>query len=147
MIPCSYLDYSGAMIPRKLFFTRNSCRQARGINMFLMNCWYVAALDHELIDSRLLSRTLLGERVLLYRGESGKVFALNDRCPHRGALLSQGRLEGEAVRCMYHGIKYDGTGKCVQIPGQDMIPPKLRVPTYPVIERSHFIWIWMGEPA
>jgi vanillate O-demethylase monooxygenase subunit len=115
--------------------------------MFLKNCWYVAALDHELIDSRLLSRTLLGERVLLYRGESGKVFALNDRCPHRGALLSQGRLEGEAVRCMYHGIKYDGTGKCVQIPGQDMIPPKLRVPPYPVIERNHFIWIWMGEPA
>lgn len=115
--------------------------------MFLKNCWYVAALDHELIDGRLLSRTLLGQHVLLFRGESGKVFALNDRCPHRGALLSQGRLEGDAVRCMYHGIKYDCAGKCVQIPGQDMIPPKLRVPAYPVVERSHFIWVWMGEAA
>ncbi len=115
--------------------------------MFLKNCWYVAALAHELIDGRLLSRMVLGEHVLLYRGESGNVTALNDRCPHRGALLSKGRLEGDAVRCMYHGIKYDGSGKCIQIPGQEMIPPKLRVRSYPVIERSHFIWVWMGETA
>jgi len=115
--------------------------------MFLRNCWYVAAIDHELIDGKLLSRMLLGEHVLLYRGESGQVTALNDRCPHRGALLSRGRLEGDAVRCMYHGIKYDASGKCVQIPGQDMIPPKLRVRSYPVVERSPFVWVWMGEAA
>ena len=115
--------------------------------MFLKNCWYVAALDHELIDGKLLSRTLLDEHMLLYRGAGGNVVAMNDRCPHRGALLSKGRLEGDSVRCMYHGIKFDGSGKCVQIPGQDMIPPKLKVRTYPVAERSHFIWIWMGESA
>jgi phenylpropionate dioxygenase-like ring-hydroxylating dioxygenase large terminal subunit len=115
--------------------------------MFLKNCWYVAALDYELIDGKLLNRTLLGEHVLLYRGESGTVIAMNDRCPHRGALLSKGRLEGDSVRCMYHGIKYDGSGKCVQIPGQEMIPPKLKVRTYPVVERSHFIWVWMGDAA
>jgi phenylpropionate dioxygenase-like ring-hydroxylating dioxygenase large terminal subunit len=118
------------------------------MTMFLKNCWYVAALDRELIDGKLLSRTLLGEHVLLYRGESGKVVALNDRCPHRGALLSRGRLEGDSVRCMYHGIKYDGTsGKCLQIPGQDMIPPKLRVRTYPVVQKGQFIWVWMGDAA
>jgi vanillate O-demethylase monooxygenase subunit len=113
--------------------------------MFLKNCWYVAALDHELIDGKLLNRTVLGEHLLIYRGESGKVNVLNDRCPHRGALLSKGRLEGDSVRCMYHGIKYDGSGKCVQIPGQDMIPPKLRVRNYPAVERGHLVWIWMGE--
>ena len=115
--------------------------------MFLRNCWYVAAWDHELIDGKLLRRTLLEDPVLLYRGDSGKVTAMNDRCPHRGALLSKGRLEGDAVRCMYHGIKYDSTGRCVQIPGQDMIPPKLRVRTYPIEERGHLVWIWMGDPA
>ena len=115
--------------------------------MFLKDCWYVAALDHELIDGKLMGRTLLGEHVLLFRGESGKVVALNDRCPHRGALLSKGRLEGDGVRCMYHGIKYDGSGKCVQIPGQDMIPPRLKVRGYPIVERSRFIWIWMGDAA
>jgi len=115
--------------------------------MFLKNCWYVAALDHELIDGKLLSRRLLGQRVLLYRGESGKVSAMLDRCSHRGALLSKGRLEGDSVRCMYHGIKFDGSGKCIQIPGQEMIPPKLRVPSFPVLEKGPMIWIWMGDPA
>ncbi len=115
--------------------------------MFLKNCWYVAAWDHELIDGRLLSRTLLNEHVLLYRGDSGQVVAMNDRCPHRGALLSRGRLEGDAVRCMYHGLKFEGSGKCVQIPGQDLIPPKMRVRTYPVVERNHLIWFWPGDPA
>jgi len=115
--------------------------------MFLKNCWYVAAWDYELIDGKMLARTLLGENVLLYRGDSGEVIALNNRCPHRGALLSEGRREGDSVRCMYHGIKYDHTGKCVQIPGQDMIPPKLRVRKYPIVESGHIIWIWMGDPA
>ena len=115
--------------------------------MFLKNCWYVAAWDYELIDGKLLARTLLGEHVVLYRGDSGEVIALNNRCPHRGALLSEGRREGDSVRCMYHGIKYDQTGKCVQIPGQDMIPPKLRVRKYPIVESGHLIWIWMGDPA
>ena len=115
--------------------------------MFLKNCWYVAAWDHELIDGRLMHRTLLGEHVLLYRGESGVVVALNDRCPHRGALLSRGRLEGDSVRCMYHGLKYDASGKCVQIPGQEMIPPKMRVRKYPIVENGHLVWIWMGDPA
>ncbi len=115
--------------------------------MFLKNCWYVAALDSELIDGKLLGRTILGEQILLYRGESGSVIALHNRCPHRGAQLSDGRLEGDSVRCMYHGIKYDGFGKCTQIPGQDMIPPKLRVRSYPIHQNDHFIWIWMGDAA
>ena len=115
--------------------------------MFLKNCWYVGAWDHELIDGKLLSRVLLNERVLLYRGGSGKIVAVNDRCPHRGARLSDGRLEGDDVRCMYHGIKFDCTGKCVQIPGQDMIPPKMRVRSYPVHELGHLVWIWLGDPA
>jgi vanillate O-demethylase monooxygenase subunit len=115
--------------------------------MFLKNCWYVAAWDHELTDGKLMHRMLLNEHVLLYRGENGKVVAMNDRCPHRGALLSQGRLEGDIVRCMYHGIRFDGSGKCVQIPGQDMIPPKMRVRTYPVHLYGHLVWIWMGDPA
>lgn len=114
--------------------------------MFLKNCWYVAAWDHELIDGKLLPRTILEERVLLFKGESGRVVALNDRCCHRGAPLSMGRREGDCVRCMYHGLKFDATGKCIQIPGQDIVPPKLGVRSYPVVERDHLVWIWMGDP-
>jgi len=115
--------------------------------MFLKNCWYVAAWDHELIDGKLLPRTLLNEHVLLYRGDSGQIMAVNNRCPHRGALLSDGRREGDGLRCLYHGIKFDGAGKCVQIPGQDMIPPKMRLRKYPIVESGHLVWIWMGDPA
>jgi phenylpropionate dioxygenase-like ring-hydroxylating dioxygenase large terminal subunit len=115
--------------------------------MFLRNCWYVAAWDYELIDGRLLRRTLLGDHVVLYRGESGRTVALADRCCHRGARLSMGRLEGDCVRCMYHGLKFDPSGKCIQIPGQDLLPPKLRVRSYPVVARDGLVWIWMGDPA
>jgi len=114
---------------------------------YLMNCWYVAAWDYELIDGNLLSRTILEQPVVLYKGDSGKAVALDNRCCHRGAKLSNGRLEGDCVRCMYHGLKYDSSGKCVQIPGQDEIPPNLHVRSYPVVERNHLIWIWMGDPA
>jgi vanillate O-demethylase monooxygenase subunit len=114
---------------------------------FLKNCWYVAAWDHELADGKLLARTILEQPTVIFRGESGKVVALDNRCAHRGAKLSNGRREGDCVRCMYHGLKFDASGKCVQIPGQDNIPPKLGVRSYPVLERDHLIWIWPGEAA
>ena len=114
---------------------------------FLMNCWYVAAWDHELSSGKLLARTILEEPVLLYKGDSGRAVALDNRCCHRGAKLSNGRREGDCVRCMYHGLKFDHTGKCIQIPGQDNVPAKMRVRSYPVAERDHLIWIWMGEAA
>lgn len=115
--------------------------------MFLKNCWYVAAWDHELLDGKMLARTILEEAVLLYKSETGKVVALQDRCCHRGVPLHLGRREGDCVRCMYHGLKFDSTGKCIQIPGQDKVPAKFGVKSYPVVERDHLVWIWMGDPA
>lgn len=115
--------------------------------MFLKNCWYVAAWDHELIDGKLLTRTLLEEAVLLYKSESGTVVALQDRCCHRGVPLHLGRREGDCIRCMYHGLKFDASGKCVQIPGQEVIPPRLGVKSFPAVERDGLVWIWMGDPA
>lgn len=114
---------------------------------FLRNCWYMAAWDHELIDGRLLERTVLEEPLLLYKGDSGRAVVLDNRCCHRGAKLSKGRLEGDCVRCMYHGLKFDATGKCIQIPGQDNVPPRMGVRSYPVVEKDHCIWVWMGDAA
>lgn len=114
---------------------------------FIRRSWYVAAWDHEVTADGLLARTLLGEPVLLYRDQQGRVVALEDRCCHRAAPLSRGRKEGDCVRCLYHGMKFDPQGVCVDIPGQSVIPDKARVKTYPVVERDRFVWIWMGEPA
>src|SRR3954449_12509364 len=113
--------------------------------IFLRNSWYVAAWNHELIDGKKLARTILERPVVIYRGASGKVVALDDRCCHRAAPLSMGRIEGDDIRCMYHGMKFDPAGKCIQIPGQDTIPPKLGVRSYPAVERYNLIWIWMGD--
>lgn len=115
--------------------------------MFMKNCWYVAAWSHELIDDALVGRTLLNEKVLLYRGNDGSVCAMEDRCCHRGAPLSMGRLEGNCVRCMYHGLLFDSSGACVEIPGQESVPPNLKVKSYPLLDTGRLVWIWMGEPA
>ncbi|WP_322469518.1 aromatic ring-hydroxylating dioxygenase subunit alpha [Hydrogenophaga sp. SNF1] len=113
--------------------------------IFLMNCWYVAAWSHDLIDGRKLARTLLEVPVVLYRGDSGRVVALDNRCCHRAAPLDLGRIEGDCLRCMYHGMKFDPSGKCIEIPGQERVPPKLGVRSYPVVERDGIVWIWMGD--
>jgi vanillate O-demethylase monooxygenase subunit len=114
--------------------------------MFLKNSWYVAANDHE-IGRKPLARMLLNEPVVMFRKEDGTVVALEDRCVHRHLPLSMGKLVGDRLQCHYHGLQYDGSGTCVRIPGQDMIPPNARVRSYPVVERYHWVWIWMGDPS
>ena len=120
--------------------------------MWLRNCWYVIAWDHEIpsVESDgLFSRIVLGEPIVVYRradgGGSGYV-ALEDRCCHRHAPLSAGRREGDCLRCGYHGLKFDPGGRCVEIPGSDRIPEQARVKTYPVVMRNRWVFVWMGEP-
>ncbi len=115
--------------------------------MFLRNCWYVAGWDHEIQRLKLLRRMLLGEPVLLYRKGDGAPVALEDRCCHRHAPLSRGRLRGDRVECAYHGLQFDPSGACVHIPTQDTIPKSARVRAYPVAEKHSWVWIWMGDPA
>lgn len=114
--------------------------------MYLRNCWYVAAWDHEILGDTLLARTLLDEALIFYRCSDGTVVAMQDRCCHRHAPLHLGRKEGDCVRCMYHGLRYDATGACVEVPGQERISPKLRQRVYPVVEQKRWVWIWMGDP-
>ena len=90
----------------------------------------------------------MNEPVVFYRTEDGTPVALEDRCPHRRLPLSMGKLVGDDVlQCHYHGLRFDRTGACVRVPGQDMIPATARVKTYPVVERYKWLWIWMGDPA
>lgn len=112
--------------------------------MFPRNTWYVAAWADE-IEGRPLARTLLNEPVVLYRGEDGKVAALEDRCCHRALPLHHGDVVGNCLRCAYHGIEYAQDGRVTRIPGQDKIPSKAFVKAYPIVERDDLIWIWMGD--
>jgi vanillate O-demethylase monooxygenase subunit len=115
--------------------------------MFIKNIWYVAAWDNEVTKEGLFARTIIGVPVLMYRKEDGEIIALEDRCCHRGAPLSVGRREGDCVRCMYHGLKFDETGQCIEAPGQKRIPIQAKVRTFPVVQRHRWVWIWMGDPA
>lgn len=116
--------------------------------MFLKNAWYCAGWDEDLTMGReaLQERRIVGQSLLLYRKMDGGVVAMDDRCCHRAAPLSLGRKEGDAVRCMYHGMKFGPDGKCIEIPGTTQIPPTACVRTYPVVEKDNMIWIWMGSP-
>jgi phenylpropionate dioxygenase-like ring-hydroxylating dioxygenase large terminal subunit len=112
--------------------------------MYLRDHWYVAALSQEL-ETRPLSRQILGEHVALFRSESGRITALADQCPHRGYPLSLGTVVGEQLVCGYHGFTFDCTGTCVAVPGQDRIPSRADVRSYPIVEQGLWVWIWMGR--
>lgn len=111
---------------------------------YLRNAWYVAAWGHEVADQP-LARLLLNEPVVLWRTADGAAVAFEDRCCHRHAPLSVGRVEQNTIRCGYHGLVFDPTGVCVEVPSQARVPTDARVRAYPLVERHEWVWIWMGE--
>ena len=113
---------------------------------YLMNAWYVAAWSNELVASTVLARRLLDEPVALFRCADGSPAALRDRCPHRFAPLSVGTLAEGQVTCRYHGLRFDGTGRCTHNP-HGPATRSLAVQAWPVHEAHRAIWIWMGDPA
>jgi len=113
---------------------------------FLRNTWYVAGWISELQGSGPIGRTIIDKPIVLYRKRDGKLVALEDRCAHRWAPLSFGRVEGDDLRCMYHGLRYAADGQCVEIPGQDRVAKILCVGTYPIFEKHRLMWVWMGDP-
>jgi phenylpropionate dioxygenase-like ring-hydroxylating dioxygenase large terminal subunit len=115
--------------------------------MWIKNAWYVAGWASELTREKPLGRVFLNEPVVLYRTEKGDAVALEDRCCHRLAPLSMGRIEGDQLRCMYHGLRFDPSGACTEIPGQDRIPPSMKVRSFPLVQKQNLLWIWMGDPA
>ncbi len=112
--------------------------------MFPKNAWYVACTPDEIADKP-LGRTICGQPVALYRGAEGRVAAVEDFCPHRGAALSLGSVVDGNLMCGYHGLVMGCDGKAVSMPKQRVGGfPCIR--SYPVVERHGFIWIWPGDP-
>jgi phenylpropionate dioxygenase-like ring-hydroxylating dioxygenase large terminal subunit len=110
---------------------------------FPINRWWVAGFSWELKDSP-VPRKILNRPLVLFRLPSGEVGALEDRCCHKELPLSCGTIESRGLRCGYHGLLFDGAGVCIEIPGQERIPSKARVASYPVRERDQIIWVWIG---
>ncbi len=115
---------------------------------YLKNAWYAAAYSDEVSAETPLSRTLLDRNVVFFRDGNGAVAALPDRCPHRFAPLSAGKVIEGTIECPYHGLRFDGGGHCVLNPHAKNRGP-LRaadVPAWAVMERYGIVWLWAGEP-
>lgn len=88
---------------------------------------------------------MLSEDLTVYRGESGQVYLIGSHCAHRRTLLHTGWVEGEQIRCVYHGWCYDGSGQCTQRPAEkDVGQPKIKIPGYPTREYCGFIFAYLG---
>lgn len=108
--------------------------------------WYAIARGSELTPGSLTQRWIHGLPVALFRRLDGQIHALIDQCVHRQLPLTMGQVEGDTIRCGYHGLRFDGAGQCVEVPGQPQVPARLRVRSFPIAERSPFVWIWTGDP-
>jgi phenylpropionate dioxygenase-like ring-hydroxylating dioxygenase large terminal subunit len=115
---------------------------------YLLNTWYIAAWADELVSGGLLGRTILEQPIAFFRDSQGVIQAVDDRCPHRFAPLHTGKVVGDSVQCPYHGLRFDGSGKCTHNPhGDGNIPKAACVRSYPAVERHAAIWIWLGDPT
>ena len=89
---------------------------------------------------------IMSQDFVLYRGDGGATHLLDARCPHRGMQLSAGRIEGECVRCFYHGWMYDPNGQCVDQPAEDSeFAHKVKIGSYPTEEYLGLVFAWLGE--
>lgn len=110
----------------------------------LSRFWHPVAIAAALTDAP-MSVKLLDEPLVLFRS-GAQVTAARDVCPHRGAPLSRGWVENGHIVCPYHGLNYDGSGRCTRIPSQpaDQIPDRLRLTTYPAQEAYGLVWVSLG---
>lgn len=112
---------------------------------YIREAWYPVALTTELAEGRMISREVMDEPIVLF-GDGDEVRALDDVCPHRFAPLSLGTLEGGIVTCPYHGLRFDGGGRCVHNPhGRGIIPSSAPVRSYAVRVDHGIVWLWAGR--
>ena len=109
--------------------------------------WYVILQSRELKKGKPIRVTRMGEKMVLWRDLAGMPVCQVDRCPHRGAALSGGKLKSGGIQCPFHGFEFDRNGQCTLVPanGVSSKPPRvLRVTSYPAREAHGYIYIWWG---
>ena len=80
--------------------------------------WYWALPSRELARGQVKAVRVAGKDLAIFRGQSGRVTVLDAHCPHMGAHLAEGRVEGDSLRCFFHHWKFDGDGRCVDVPAR-----------------------------
>jgi 5,5'-dehydrodivanillate O-demethylase len=113
---------------------------------YLRRFWQPVYRAEDLAPGRAVPLRILGEDFTLYRGQSGVPHVIGFRCAHRATQLSTGWVEGDCLRCFYHGWKYDATGQCVEQPAEDAaFTGKVRIPSYPTEEYLGLVFAYLGD--
>lgn len=122
--------------------TKRGTLAGRYLRMF----WQPIYCSHELRNGHAVPICIMGEQFTLYRGESGDAHLIGFRCAHRGTQLSVGWVEGDRIRCCFHGWMYDGSGQCVEQPAEPQpFSSKVRIPSFYVREHIGLIFAYLGE--
>jgi 5,5'-dehydrodivanillate O-demethylase oxygenase subunit len=112
----------------------------------LRQYWQPVATTEEVDQKKALPTRIMSEDLTVYKGESGQYYVVDFRCAHRGTQLSTGWVEGECIRCFYHGWKYDGTGQCVEQPAEDAtFAAKVKIKSYPTQAYAGLVFAYFGE--
>ena len=115
----------------------------------LMRRYWVPVLQSSEIaepDGPQVRVTILGEKLLAFRDSAGEVGLIDEFCTHRGVSLYFGRNEEGGIRCAYHGLKFDRTGKCLEVPSAPQLCEFMAIKAYPCLERGGLVWAYMGPP-
>lgn len=105
--------------------------------------WFPLSASPDLGAGQVRRLQYFGRELVLFRTQDGKAHVLDAHCPHLGAHLGVGgRVEGETIRCPFHGWRFDGEGTCIEVPYAKRIPLGVRARHYPTVERNGFVWAW-----
>ena len=121
-----------------------------GLELGLRNYWYPILQSEELPGDRPLALTVLGEKLVVWRDAAGRPQAVVDVCPHRGVRLSQGRVLEGHLQCAFHGLRFDGAGRCTLIPWEpedSRLLDEIRVAGFPADELGGYVWAYIGDAA
>ncbi len=113
----------------------------------IKNQWYIVLMSSELKEGKPLGVTRLGEKLVFWR-DKNKVNCIKDKCAHRGASLCNGKVVNGEIECPFHAFKFDGSGKCIEIPANGkntLVPPYFKTNYYLTKEEYGFIWIFYGD--
>ena len=114
----------------------------------IKNQWYGILESKAVKDKKPVGVTRMGEKLVFWRNENGKVNCIFDKCCHRGAALSGGKIIHNKMTCPFHGFQYDSSGKVTLIPANgknSLVPERYNVHSYIAEEKYGLIWLWYGE--
>ncbi|KEQ19693.1 Rieske 2Fe-2S domain-containing protein [Endozoicomonas numazuensis] len=104
--------------------------------------WHCLGLAEDYKDGKAHTLDIFGTKLVAYQGEDKQIHILDGYCPHMGADLSKGCIEGNSIRCPFHDWRWDADGKCDDIPYAKRIPRKAQIKSWPISEQNNLLFIW-----